>query len=261
MVDVQRAAQLAQCILCRALGPRSPSVRANLPFDPGDEEDVACWVRGELAQLEWQSEDTTSYACQRVVWDGLALARRGTKLPPVRCLSDSPMMDSDAGEGADPWQALGIHLEARPSVTLGFMHEMELAEELAVAASEVAYSIQHGRNRNATFRKGTATLSCLLRVAYEVTVHLCPRAGQFFRETLIAQISYRKLLLRSDERRRFEECLKRIQASGNFRRDFAYLGFCCSGAKQWREFVCALLSRLDSREAQAVISRRERRCA
>lgn len=261
MVDVQRAAQLAQCILCRALGPRSPSVRANLPFDPGDEEDVACWVRGELAQLEWQSEDTTSYACQRVVWDGLALARRGTKLPLVRCLSDFPMMDSDAGEGADPWQARGVHMEARPSVTLGFMHEMELAEELAAAAAEAAFSIQHAAGCNATGRKGNATLSCLLRVAYEAAVQFCPKAADRFREILVAHSGYQNLSLGPQDRRRFECCLRKISGSGNFRRDFAQLGCSCPGAKQWREFVREIRGRLGKQEVQMKISPNERRCA
>lgn len=239
-----RAALIAQRQLCRALRARPPSLRAILPFDPADGEDVQCWALAQMARFS-RPPASEAYAAQRVIWNGLSQARMGK----ARCSVCATDLDASVGARGGPAGYSDRRATAQQAGQCA-LDEIELAEELAAAAAETAHALQRSATRSPgrLTRYGVALLRCLIRVAHMVSLSISDDAVARFRLTLTQHRSYRTLRIDLSSRQRFEDALMKLKGlSGNLRQDLMRVEFAAPSSRSWREFARALERRIRHR--------------
>jgi hypothetical protein len=229
------AVRRAQRRIVPLMRARPSDVRAGLPFDPEDPEDVCFWIRGQIRRSRRPEGIRTNitHAVRRLVWDARNTGRRRS-----RCAR------SQRERGRRLRKATFVY---NKRLTCGGLNglpdrsgveelmEDEAAENLLVCATSAANAMcrRNGRTR----RIGRSALSCLMRIVYAAKSTLSPSVGVRFASELVLHPVFNQLPINAETKRHFFEASRRLTVVVNLRHDIAKAGWSCPGNAQWKEFL------------------------
>jgi hypothetical protein len=223
------AVRVAQSVIVRSYRLQPIHIKAALPFDPHDAEDVGSWLRvADLFEHPAGRYDGDGRRVTRsLLWDARDAVRKGRAgLPRDRGLVFVGTEQAADVEGAIP-----------PEPVDWFGAVERLADVSGAAAARIV-----GRARSAAGRKARAVLSCLGRLfAIVRSVGGAIAADQFWR-LLRSDELFRHLPLRNGERDSFAVSLRTFASTGNIRTDLIDAGLHGANTRQWNEFRTELAS-------------------
>lgn len=218
--------RVARASIVRSSRSQPGNVRANLPFDPGDPEDLDNWMRFKAASSpnKRRYSGTDGWVVHSLVWDAKDAFRRARRrlprnkagrLLPFGSLDEAHSQQDQSSEGEARW--------------------ITLVDSLAAAAASAAFGMV-GTEPNRQRRSAISALTCIGRVFAIVDQHCGQEAAGRFLETLSAESGFRRLPLSDLRRHSALEALLRYKGSGNSRRDLAVVGLPWPSAPQWKLF-------------------------
>ncbi len=215
------AAERAQRQICHAMRGLPPDVRAGLPFDPHDAQDVLVWVTARIDQTDWSGDETVAYVVKKIVWDAQKTGRRRS----IHSFGPGPLQRLGTGVGRDNRPGIDPWLDI-PAPDCG-PSENETAEEWLACAMAPVRAI--AGPPCSSMRKAMAALSCLARVIHAVKACFSPLSVQWFVDALSVHTAFLKLPISEAKRVLFVDAMKRLETTGNFRHDLAKAGWSCPG--------------------------------
>ena len=224
---VHKAQMAVRCALLN----RPLDVRATLPFDPDDKQDIRVWVSDRLAKEPCASAKTSAHAVRRLVWDARNKAR--------------PRKLHFVNETALGKNGLKGYCDVHSSSVLD---KTEIVEELAASSVRAALKELNPDMRQPTCRKGKAILSCLARICYKAKSHLSDDGWAMFFSTLFEHHIYKNFPLPSQVLEEFRVSMQNLRCTGSFRRDLRDADCSCPGNDQWKRFVTVLASEYEDGE-------------
>lgn len=237
--DEPAVAACAQRLISRVMRARPPDVRACLPFDPDDPDDVWLWVSGKLRVHKWKEQDTAAYAVTRLVWEAQKTGRRLS-------LRDLTGYKNQAPQPPSPSLiAAGVKLVPQQNSN-DWQRDFEIAEEyLECAVLAVARRLAAGSA--STPRRVGTLLNCLARVVWVMKSELGAEVVNCALEQLWRHPAFIRIPADNASRTDFVTAMNQLSPNGNLRRDLAEIGWPSPGLAQWAAYVCAFRHYLRNR--------------
>lgn len=224
-MEAEVAVCRAQAVISCALQDADVGVRAALPFDPDDREDVRIWLRQKLSARQGRSySGSVSSVTRSLVWEAKDEKRRATRRT-YRSLRGITRID-------------GLPIEQLPS---RIQEPAEWSDALEWFATLVATTALGLTSASANPRRSAdAILSCLGRTVAHVLSETNAQFAREFANRLCAHPSFVLLPLGRGKRQTFRSAIARLRDTGSRRRDLSAAGIHWPSNVQWHEFKSAL---------------------
>lgn len=221
----ETAVRRVRTSIVRASRSEPGSVRATLPFDPTDADDIDNWMKFTAAksQNENRYKGADSWVVHSLVWDAKAAFRKARRKHPR---DSAGKLMSLANLEEVLWH---------PDKSIDDQALKEAAESLAAAAAIAALSMEHGE-AHLRERSARSALTCLGRVFAGFWNAEGEEAARHFLDTLILEPGFRRLQVGDQHRQKVLDSLGKFTGSDNSRNDLQAVDLPWPGSDQWKLF-------------------------